>query len=183
MEPPPSPPDSLPSVDPREFDSQWESGYSDSDAPPDLVPNRTRASRWSGSDSSSPRSEKGFGKTLGGRKHQNRSFESNISTHTSDDDEDVFDMLKDNSQVVIDMLHTKEVQSNSDHTSTGRHKTLSKGLNIPPEIPPPIPTTPIPSDDDEPPVKPPPRRESLPKSPQSELREDMVNGLVSAHGR
>ncbi|KAJ7310195.1 hypothetical protein OS493_040155 [Desmophyllum pertusum] len=41
LEPPPSPPESLLSVDPREFDSQWESGYSDNDVTPDLVPNQS----------------------------------------------------------------------------------------------------------------------------------------------
>ncbi|KAJ7310196.1 Tyrosine-protein phosphatase non-receptor type 13, partial [Desmophyllum pertusum] len=55
------------------------------------------------------------------------------------------------------------------------------------DVPPPIPTTPLPSDDDEPPIKPPPRRESLPKFSANNFTGDsysnpVMNGSISGHG-
>ena len=222
MEPPPSPPESLRSVDPREFDSQWESGYSDNDATPDLVPNKSRHFFQSGSSSPANQSSsfddrkdiqdganaahsvnqaqiKELSSTLD---NDNAPDNSNITDNSSDnddddvdiDDEDVFDMLRDNSQIVISMLNntnteSEETKVTGDKNSTRGNDSLVTGNSLDAtelsDAPPPIPTTPLPSDDEEPPVKPPPRVESLPKyTANIDLNsKPVMNGTISGHGR
>lgn len=205
LEPPPSPPESLHSVDPHEFDSQWESGYSDSDVSPSIMPNKSQRYFKSGSQSSTqggnnPNDNKGFSKDSNDAHFMNQenmqpldstsdneNAVSNDITDSSDDDddndiniddEDVFSMLRDNSQLVIGML-------NNNKPSTEK---AANSLEVP-DVPPPIPTSPLPSDDDEPPVKPPPRRESLPKfSESNDYTRDVhyapvMNGSTGAHDR
>lgn len=204
LEPPPSPPESLHSVDPHEFDSQWESGYSDSDVSPSIMPNKSQRYFKSGSQSSTqggnnPNDNKGFSKDSNDAHFMNQAnmqpldsisdnenAVSNDITDSSDDDdddiniddEDVFSMLRDNSQLVIGML-------NNNKPSTEK---AANSLEVP-DVPPPIPTSPLPSDDDEPPVKPPPRRESLPKfSESNDYTRDVhyapvMNGSTGAHDR
>ena len=211
--PPPSPPESLQSVDPRDFDSQWESGYSDNDAPPDLVPNKSRQDFRSGSSSSTF-----YTNALDDRKDFQTSREqlesitdndiavdSNVDNSSDDDDdddyvnmddEDVFDMLRDNSELVISMLNDNKspsddtVDSNNLENRDGHISENSLEDTLNPDVPPPIPTTPLPSDDDEPPVKPPPRRESLPKfagnnsmNTGNSYSAPVMNGSIDGHGR
>lgn len=90
------------------------------------------------------------------------SVELEVSSEDSDyEDVDVFDMLQDNS----DTRGTQEVDGT---------------LGIYTDIPPPLPTTPIPSDDDDDVPLPPPRRESLQKSDYS---PHQTNGYGSLHNR
>lgn len=221
VEPPPSPPESLRSVDPREFDSQWESGYSDNDTTPDLVPNKSRHFFQRGSTSSANQSssfedrkdlqeaanaaqssnQEQFNKLSSISDNDNAQDISNNTDDSSDnddddvdiDDEDVFDMLRDNSQIVIGMLNNTSTESEEtnigDKTSTGGNESLVLGNSLDAtglsDVPPPVPTTPLPSDDEEPPVKPPPRVESLPKySANMDLNsKPIMNGTISGHGR
>lgn len=222
LEPPPSPPESLHSVDPQEFDSQWESGYSDNDATPDLVPNKSRHFFQSGSSSSANQSSsfdnrKDLQEAANAAQSVNQAQinelssisdndnvqdNSNNTDDSSDnddddvdiDDEDVFDMLRDNSQIVIGMLNNTNTESEEtnvvgDKNSTRGNDSLVPGNSLDAtglsDVPPPIPTTPLPSDDEEPPVKPPPRVESLPKhSANMDLNsKPVMNGTISGHGR
>ena len=229
LEPPPSPPESLRSVDPREFDSQWESGYSDNDATPDRLANKSRYFFQSGSSSSANQSN-----VLDDRKdleeaanaahsvnqmqinelssisdNDNAQDNSNSTDDSSDndddddddddvdiDDEDVFDMLRDNSQLVISMLNKTNTESGETKVGGDKNEfsTRGSGSHVPgnsldatgiSDVPPPIPTTPLPSDDEEPPVKPPPRVESLQtNSANVELNsKPFMNGTSSGHGR
>ena len=219
LEPPGSPPESLRSVDPREFDSQWESGYSDNDATPDLVPNKSRHFFQSGSGSSANHSSSfDDGKDMqeaanaapsvnqvhinqhssisdndNAQDNSNSSDDSNDSDDDDDvdiDDEDVFDMLRDNSQIVIGMLNNTNTESEESKVTGGKSSTrgtdsLAPGNSLDAtwlsDVPPPIPTTPLPSDDEEPPVKPPPRVESLPK--YSANSKPVMNGTINGHDR
>lgn len=217
LKPPPSPPESLQSVDPREFDSQWESGYSDNDASPDLVTNKPRRDFWSGSSSST---QNAYVKTssdtnpvyqtsvgqLESISENNFAVDSDVDDSSEDDgddndyidmdDEDVFDMLRDNSELVIGMLNNNkpstETADNKNLANTDGHRSenSAEAVDRLPDVPPPIPTTPIPSDDDEPPVKPPPRRESLPKFSASNnnytgdsYSAPLMNGSINDHSR
>ncbi|XP_020604777.1 tyrosine-protein phosphatase non-receptor type 13-like [Orbicella faveolata] len=221
LEPPPSPPESLHSVDPQEFDSQWESGYSDNDATPDLVPNKSRHFFQSGSSSSAnqsssfddrkdlqeaanaaqPVNQVQINELSSISDNDNAQDNSNNTDDSSDnddddvdiDDEDVFDMLRDNSQIVIGMLNNTNTESEEtnvvgDKNSTRGNDSLVPGNSLDAtglsDVPPPIPTTPLPSDDEEPPVKPPPRVESLPKhSANMDLNsKPVMNGTISGHG-
>ena len=217
LEPPPSPPESLRSVDPREFDSQWESGYSDNDVTPDLVANKSRHFFQSGSSASTNQSN-GFDdkkdlQEAANAAHSvnqaqikeissisdndNAQDNSNSLDDSSDsddndvdiDDEDVFDMLRDNSQLVISTTESAETTVAGDRNSSRSNDSLVPGNSLDAiglsDVPPPIPTTPLPSDDEEPPVKPPPRRESLPKfSANIDLNsKPVMNGTISGHGR
>ena len=222
LEPPPSPPESLRSVDPREFDSQWESGYSDNDVTPDLVANKSRHFFQSGSSASTNQSN-GFDdkkdlQEAANAAHSvnqaqikeissisdndNAQDNSNSPDDSSDsddndvgiDDEDVFDMLRDNSQLVISMLNKNTTESAETTVAGDRNSSRSNDSLVPgnsldaiglSDVSPPIPTTPLPSDDEEPPVKPPPRRESLPKfSANIDLNsKPVMNGTISGHGR
>ena len=214
LEPPPSPPESLRSVDPREFDSQWESGYSDNDATPDLVPNKSRHFFQSGSSSSANQSSSSddrkdiqeaanaahsvnqvqINQLTSISDNDNAQDNSNSTDDDSDDDdvdiddEDVFDMLRDNSQIVIGMLNntnteSEETKVTGDKNSTRGSDNLAPGNSLDAtelsDVPPPIPTTPLPSDDEEPPVKPPPRVESLPK--YSANSKPVMNGTINGH--
>jgi hypothetical protein len=85
-----------------------------------------------------------------------RSVESSNSDY---EDMNVFDMLQDNSEMVINML-----EESDDIGSYNRGYVPSKLNGTVSDVPPPVPTTPIPSDDDEEIPAPPPRRESLLKS-------------------
>lgn len=220
--PPPSPPESLRSVDPREFDSQWESGYSDNDATPDLVPNKSRHFFQSGSSSSAnqsnalddrkdlhnaangaPSVNQAHIKELSSVSDNDIALDSSNSTDESSDsndddvdinDEDVFDMLRDNSQLMISMLNKTNTESPETEVTVDKNNTRSSDSPVPgssldvkglSDVPPPIPTTPLPSDDEEPPVKPPPRVESLPKySGNIDLNsKPVMNGTISGHGR
>ena len=218
LEPPSSPPESLRSVDPREFDSQWESGYSDNDDTPDLVPNKSRHFFQSGSSSSANRSSSFDGgkdiqeaanaapsvnqvqinQLSSISDNDNAQDNSNSTDDSSDnddddvdiDDEDVFDMLRDNSQIVIGMLNNTNSESEDrkvtgDKSSTRGNDSLAPGNSLDvtglSDVPPPIPTTPLPSDDEEPPVKPPPRVESLPK--YSANSKPVMNGTINGHDR
>lgn len=220
LEPPPSPPESVHSVDPREFDSQWESGYSDNDTTPDLVPNKARQFFKSGSSSSANQTnsfddKKDLHEAINGEHSVDHAdvkelsalpddhipIDNNNIDDTSDDDdvdiddEDVFDMLRDNSQLVISMLNKTDpkataTQAVEDNNDTGIRDSPVQGNSLDvtdriSDVPPPIPTTPLPSDDEEPPVKPPPRRESLPKFVgNGELySKPAMNGSISGHGR
>ena len=224
MEPRPSPPESLRSVDPREFDSQWESGYSDNDATPDLVPNKSRHFFQSGSSSSANQSssfedrkdsqeatkaaqsvnQAQINELSSISDNDNAQDNSDNTDDSSDDDdddddvyiddEDVFDMLRDNSQIVIGMLNNTNTESEEtnvvgDKNSTTGNDSLVTGNSLDAtglsDVPPPIPTTPLPSDDEEPPVKPPPRVESLPKyTANMDLNsKPIMNGTISGHGR
>ena len=222
LEPPPSPPESLLSVDPREFDSQWESGYSDSDAPPDLVPNKSHQDFKSGSSSSAhdtnvinDTNETSNDPQTGNQANMEQldsisendivvnsnvddSSDGDDDDYVNMDDEDVFDMLRDNSQLVINMLNNNEPPSTDaiDSNNLGRNdglipeNSLEAMDTLSSDVPPPIPTTPLPSDDDEPPVKPPPRRESLPKYSENNNTYNYtgssapaLNGSIGGHSR
>ena len=217
LKPPPSPPESLTSVDPQEFDSQWESGYSDNDASPDLVANKLRRDFFSGSSSSTqdanvsrdsretsndtePLYQANMGQ-LEPISENNFADDSNVDDSSDDDDgddyinmddEDVFDMLRDNSELVIDMLNNNKPSAtetvdntNLENTDGNRSENSVEAMDRIPDVPPPIPTTPLPSDDDEPPVKPPPRRESLPKFSASgnSYSATVMNGAMNGHSR
>ena len=204
-------------MDPREFDSQWESGYSDNDASPDLVTNKLRRDFWSGSSSSTqdanvktssdtdPIYQASVGQ-LESISENNFAVDNNVDDSSEDDgddndyidmdDEDVFDMLRDNSELVIGMLNNNkpstETADNKNLANTDGHRSENsvEVVDRLPDVPPPIPTTPIPSDDDEPPVKPPPRRESLPKFSASNnnytgdsYSAPLMNGLINGHSR
>ncbi|XP_078359591.1 tyrosine-protein phosphatase non-receptor type 13-like [Oculina patagonica] len=216
LEPPPSPPESLRSVDPREFDSQWESGYSDNDATPDLVPNKSRQFFKSGSSSSGNQTNtfdnmKDIPEAVNGEHTVNHTDAEELSSilgndipiddsNTDDDsddddvnidDEDVFDMLRDNSQLVINMLNKTDAESTETEVAVDNRSRDSpvggNSLDVTDrlsDVPPPIPTTPLPSDDEEPPVKPPPRRESLPKfvGNGESHSKPLMNGSISGHG-
>lgn len=215
LEPPPSPPESLRSVDPREFDSQWESGYSDNDATPDLVPNKSRQFFKSGSSSSANQTNtfndrKDLPEAVNGKDTVNHADVEELSSildndipiddsNTDDDsddvdidDEDVFDMLRDNSQLVINMLNKTDTASTETEVAVDNRSRASpiggNSLDVTDrlsDVPPPIPTTPLPSDDEEPPVKPPPRKESLPKfvGNGESYSKPVMNGSISGHGR
>ena len=108
------------------------------------------------------------------------------------DDEDVFDMLRDNSQLMINMLNEPDAtlgEETADGNKTDNQDLPRNGNSLdeigrPSDVPPPIPTTPLPSDDDEPPVKPPLRVESLPKfSGNNSYSTPVVNGTVSGRDR
>ncbi|XP_022779941.1 tyrosine-protein phosphatase non-receptor type 13-like isoform X3 [Stylophora pistillata] len=211
LEPPPSPPESLPSVDPRDFDSQWESGYSDNEETPDLVSKKSRQFFKSGSSSPAGYTNIANDVTNIPKPSDNDTHEvnhtdvnnelahdSSIGDESSSDvdddidinDEDVFDMLRDNSQLVINMLNENDTtlaegvvdSNNTDNRGIPRNGNILDVLERPSDVPPPIPTTPLPSDDDEPPVKPPPRVESLPKfSGSDSSSKPVVNGTISGH--
>ena len=217
LEPPaPSPPESLLSVDPREVDSQWESGYSDNDAPPDLVLNKSRHNFSSSSTHSTnalndwKESQQTSNDTLAVNQANMMQLDSisdndiaaddNVDDSSDDDDDyinvdddDVFDMLRDNSQLVINMLNDDKAPStdavnNNSGNRDGPPSQNSLGADTHSDVPPPIPTTPLPSDDDEPPVKPPPRRESLPKFSENSNAGELystpvMNGSNGGHGR
>lgn len=214
LEPPSSPPESVASVDPRAFDSQWESPCSDSDA----SPNKDSTKSWqelrgsyhgrSTSEASSDR----HSVDQASSKHLDSVTEeiaasTNIDLSSCDDekdddgmntdDDDVFDMLRDNSQLVIGMLNNSNPLSSETVIDENERKTESHASDISlevmdtlPDMPPPIPTTPLPSDDDEPPFKPPPRRESLPRFSENDFYKGDVdaevhatNGSISRHDR
>ena len=225
LEPPPSPSESLHSVDPREFDSQWESGYSDNDATPDILPNKSRHFFQSGSSSSANQSNalddrkdlvdaanaahsvnqmqinelSSISDNDNAQDNSNSTDESNDDDDDDDDvdiDDDVFDMLRDNSQLVISMLNKTNTESGETKVGGDKNEfsTRGSGSHVPgnsldvtgiSDVPPPIPTTPLPSDDEEPPVKPPPRVESLQTySASVELNsKPFMNGTSSGHGR
>ena len=219
LQPPPSPPESLRSVDPREFDSQWESGYSDNEAPRDLVSSKSRQSleRKTSSSVNSTIAENerndsqqtfnslavqhSITKQLDSASDNDITTDNDVNDSSNDgddddidmDDEDVFDMLRDNSQLVISMLNNDKPESTVEVNNNVGHKDSSPTTNTlqvdaHSDVPPPIPTTPLPSDDDEPPVKPPPRRESLPKfsgnsSTEESYSSPVVNESVNGHSR
>ncbi|XP_068744131.1 tyrosine-protein phosphatase non-receptor type 13-like isoform X2 [Montipora capricornis] len=191
LQPPPSPPESVLSVDPHEFDSQWESNYSDSDASPNVKKNKP----WQ-ELKSSYHDKRSFSETSSDMHSVNQpnsevmerdSATNDITVRTKtidggsgddddddyvnmDDDDDVFGMLRDNSQLVIGMLNNSNSlpvvtvdSSYGANTEVHSSNTSLEAVDTHFNVPPPIPTSPLPSDDDNPPVKPPPRRESLPK--------------------
>ena len=216
LEPPSSPPESVASADPREFASQWESPYSDSD----FSPSKESTKSWrelrgsyhgrSTSEASSDR----HSVDQASSKHlpldsvtEEIAVSTNIDLSSCDDekydddmntdDDDVFDMLRDNSQLVIGMLNNSNPLPSETVINENEGNTESHASNISVEVmdplpdgPPPIPTTPLPSDDDEPPFKPPPRRESLPRFSENDFYQGDVdaevhtmNGSISRHDR
>ena len=225
LEPPPSPSESLRSIDPREFDSQWESGYSDNDTTSDYVPIKSGQFFKSGSNSSANAAngtnafndKEDLREAVNGEHAVNHvdmkelsSVSDNdipvVNSNTDDDsddddvdvdidDEDVFDMLRDNSQLVISMLNKSDAESTETEAAVDNNNTESRDSPVQgnsldvtdrlSDVPPPIPTTPLPSDDEEPPVIPPPRVESLPKyTGNGELySKPVMNGSISEHGR
>ena len=204
LQPPPSPPESLRSVDPREFDSQWESGYSDNEAPRDIVSSKSRQSLERNDSQQTFNSlavQHSITKQLDSASDNDITTDNDVNDSSNDgddddidmDNEDVFDMLRDNSQLVISMLNNDKPESTVEVNNNVGHKDSSPTPNTlevdaHSDVPPPIPTTPLPSDDDEPPVKPPPRRESLPKfSGNSSTKESysspVVNESVNGHSR
>lgn len=204
LQPPPSPPESLRSVDPREFDSQWESGYSDNEAPRDLVSSKSRRSLERNDSQQTFNSlavQHSITKQLDSASDNDITTDNDVNDSSNDgddddidmDNEDVFDMLRDNSQLVISMLNNDKPESTVEVNNNVGHKDSSPTPNTlevdaHSDVPPPIPTTPLPSDDDEPPVKPPPRRESLPKfsgnsSTEESYSSPVVNESVNGHSR
>lgn len=81
---------------------------------------------------------------------KNQSLESSDSDY---EDMNVFDMLQDNSEME---MNTEDI-GNINNSNRNLNGTIS-------DVPPPVPTTPIPSGDDEDLPAPPPRKESLLKS-------------------
>ena len=107
-----------------------------------------------------------------------QSIESSDSDY---DDVNVFDMLQDNSEMDVNTNDIGSI-SNSNRELKG---TLS-------DVPPPVPTTPIPSGDDEDLPPPPPRKESLFKSSDDGwsssgdsdyLSKRKQNGFVNLYSR
>jgi len=216
LEPPSSPPESVASADPREFDSQWESPYSDSDASPSKESTKSwRELRGSyhGRSTSEASSDR-HSVDQASSKHlpldsvtEEIAVSTNIDPSSCDDekddddmntdDDDVFDMLRDNSQLVIGMLNNSNPPPSETVIDENEGKMESPASDISLEVmdtlpdgPPPIPTTPLPSDDDEPPFKPPPRRESLPRFSENDFYQEDVdaevhamNGSISRHDR
>ena len=216
LEPPSSPPESVASADPREFDSQWESPYSDSDASPSKESTKSwRELRGSyhGRSTSEASSDR-HSVDQASSKHlpldsvtEEIAVSTNIDLSSCDDekddddmntdDDDVFDMLRDKSQLVIGMLNNSNPPPSETVIDENEGKMESHASDISLEVmdtlpdgPPPIPTTPLPSDDDEPPFKPPPRRESLPRFSENDFYQGDVdaevhamNGSISRHDR
>ena len=220
LQPPPSPPESVLSVDPHEFDSQWESTYSDSDASPNVKKNKP----WQ-ELSSSYHDKRSFSETSSDMHSVNQpnsevmeldsaTNDITVRTKTIDDgsgdddddddddddyvnmdDDDVFGMLRDNSQLVIGMLNNSNSlpvvtvdSSYGGNTEVHSSNTSLEAVDTHFNVPPPIPTSPLPSDDDNPPVKPPPRRESLPKFSANKYTGDphsapVMNGSIDGHDR
>ncbi|XP_074610552.1 tyrosine-protein phosphatase non-receptor type 13-like [Acropora palmata] len=206
LEPPSSPPESVASADPREFDSQWESPYSDSDASPSKESTKSwRELRGSyhGRSTSEASSDR-HSVDQASSKHlpldsvtEEIAVSTNIDLSSCDDekddddmntdDDDVFDMLHDNSQLVIGMLNNSNPPPSETVIDENEGKMESRASDISLEVmdtlpdgPPPIPTTTLPSDDDEPPFKPPPRRESLPRFSENDFYQGDVDAEVHA---
>lgn len=200
-----SPPDSVASVDPHEFD---ESPDSDSDASPNKVSTKSwqelRGS-YHGRSTSEASSDRHSVNQASSKHLPVDSVTEEIAVSTNidisscddekddddvnidDDDDDVFDMLRDNSQLVIGMLNSSnpppsETLIDKNEGNMERHTSNSslEVVDTLPDEPPPIPTTPLPSDDDEPPFKPPPRRESLPRFSENDFHKGDVDAEVHA---
>ena len=140
LQPPPSPPDSIPSVDPREIDSQGgtESAY-DSDQVSELAPRRALLSDRTETEASSD--------YLSSEPEARRGSTSSSSEVSGYSDWDVFDMLRDNSQTVAEMLKDDKAAAGLHDDINGNSKVITR------DLPPPVPTTPIPSDDEGTPFK------------------------------
>ena len=144
LEPPPSPPDSIPSFDPAEVDSQCEESAYDTDHPSDFTFGREQPFH---ADKTEVELESDY---LTPAEVRQRSL-SAASTDSDYDDMDVFEMLRDNSQLVVDMLTDEKA---ADHNDVNGNKTSFNSIILNGDVPPPIPTTPVPSDDEEPSFKP-----------------------------